>query len=1168
VGAFAQVQPAAPLAGQPSQAEPRSSAASCASCHQPAPDNRPAPLPGEALDEPRGGKTLGGTPVTQRIAECFPAEARDLFWQMDMVPDESQPGHPLRPLNFDQNGDGVIDDHERDAIRGRNTWVLWCAGNEGFWNWLSQNGYGITDFLILVDSRNRTNRFVQAGLINQPGFKSNADPAKTILGLYLDLPVGDSTANSDLPDGYVSHGPVLSPPPWEAAPTRPNAPGRQFDLFPVGDAELYSNVLTRLEAMGDGVDYTIYGFPSGVVGLRLFPNPDFFGVGPGPAAARVYWTNQVINQGDRYYRDTQISQDPKLVRPFRVGMSCGFCHVAPHPLNPPKDPEAPDWANLSTTIGNQYWNPRPAFADLLKTNDFLYHFLASQQPGTIDTSLVSSDQINNANTINSIFNVNARLARAELNPPEQQSADNLLVKSIESQTNLGNAEYRYTPRVLLDGADSIGVFGALARVYLNIGTFYEEWARCDNLVVGFKPQRAFRLDVCQHNSVYWQANERYRAGYLAAFFTAAYSGQAMGAAPNTNFYSQSSHASTQPMKLADAKAGDGQAESGAAKLALEMDPPEKRISGRLVWLNNCAICHSSIQPEGFQVTFSRPAQGETWQAEPAPTNSTYVLPMDATNWTAYKQSPSYQSYTNLLLKMVDNEGGLDGDPETNRIPFWQANYLSTDIRVPVTLTYTPSARAMASNGLTNHIWDNFSSVTYKELPAVGGIEYFDSVSRTNNSFQAPGGGRGYYRPASLVSLWATAPYLHNNALGAYFPDPSVKGRLVQFYDGIRRILWSSQRTNSTLVLSPAEWDWLAKVQADEKITGLHNVLIDSNLIVRRSGDLRGETQGAAASDPGFIYRLPNDTAIRFAPGFVRPLLDGLFAGPVVAQFLTRWFWFWLILAVISIGLAWMAKPRYLGLVFIAVAVLVALPLTVLQFGGTSSAISKVLMILAAFLPFTISGWIILGLALGVAGVLCIQAKPDGDASFRSVIVILLGGIGVALLVSRAIWVGVALLALAVVVTAWRPTRTPTLPGLSRIFFVFTTAVAILIGIALPQFVNGKALLGLIGPIPINVGPIPHGTPVNLIMNLDPDSPELPGALVSMTLAVAEIKHQGLTDQKAWDLFSARAGESLLKASKCPDFVVDRGHFFGEALDADPQKNEQDKEDLIAFLKTL
>ena len=138
-------------------------------------------------------------------------------------------------------------------------------------------------------------------------------------------------------------------------------------MFPVGDAELYSNVMTKLEAMGDGVDYSVYGFPSGVVGLRLFPNPDFFGAGPGPAAARAYWTNRVVSQGDRYYTDTKISQDPKLVRPFRVGVSCGFCHVGPHPLNPPRDPEAPDWANLSTTIGNQYWNPRPAFAALLNT---------------------------------------------------------------------------------------------------------------------------------------------------------------------------------------------------------------------------------------------------------------------------------------------------------------------------------------------------------------------------------------------------------------------------------------------------------------------------------------------------------------------------------------------------------------------------------------------------------------------------------------------------------------------------------------------------------------------------------------------------------------------------------------------------------------------------------
>ena len=104
----------------------------------------------EPMDEALGGKTQKGTPVTPRTAECFPAESRDLFWQMDMVPGANG---VLHPLNFDANGDGVIDPAERNAIRGRNTWLLWGGGNEGFWNWLGQDGYGLNDYLIALDSR-------------------------------------------------------------------------------------------------------------------------------------------------------------------------------------------------------------------------------------------------------------------------------------------------------------------------------------------------------------------------------------------------------------------------------------------------------------------------------------------------------------------------------------------------------------------------------------------------------------------------------------------------------------------------------------------------------------------------------------------------------------------------------------------------------------------------------------------------------------------------------------------------------------------------------------------------------------------------------------------------------------------------------------------------------
>ena len=42
----------------------------------------------------------------------------------------------------------------------------------------------------------------------------------------------------------------------------------------------------------------------------------------------------------------------------------------------------------------------------------------------------------------------------------------------------------WTPRVLKDGADSVGVMGALNRVYLNIGTFSEEWLLHFNALVG------------------------------------------------------------------------------------------------------------------------------------------------------------------------------------------------------------------------------------------------------------------------------------------------------------------------------------------------------------------------------------------------------------------------------------------------------------------------------------------------------------------------------------------------------------------------------------------------------------------------------------------------------------------------------------------------------------
>jgi hypothetical protein len=54
---------------------------------------------------------------------------------------------------------------------------------------------------------------------------------------------------------------------------------------------------------------------------------------------------------------------------------------------------------------------------------------------------------------------------------------------------------------------------------------------------------------------------------------------------------------------------------------------------------------------------------------------------------------------------------------------------------------------------------------------------------------------------------------------------------------------------------------------------------------------------------------------------------------------------------------------------------------------------------------------------------------------------------------------------------------------------------------------------------------------------------------------------GATDEQARLVF-ANLGEKLFALSKCPDYVVNRGHYFGTQL------SDADKQALIAFLKTF
>jgi hypothetical protein len=250
--------------------------------------------------------------------------------------------------------DGGID-LTPEEIMGRNAWNLWSAGNQHFWNHAAQDSYGLMDLLKMLDNRKfpRGERFKTLGLVNEPGFRARGPTEPDEFGLYLDKQVEPEPA---------------------------------------------------------GIDETVYGRPSGVLGFRLFPNPEF------NDEARKKW------DGDRFMNDPTYYNDNKLVRPYRVGVACGACHIAPNPSNPPDDPENPDWKNLASAIGNQYVNEGKVFACNVEKGGFFDEMLTTQPRGTSDTSRIATDHINNPNAINAIFLLGERERVAKIASPEKNGA--------------------------------------------------------------------------------------------------------------------------------------------------------------------------------------------------------------------------------------------------------------------------------------------------------------------------------------------------------------------------------------------------------------------------------------------------------------------------------------------------------------------------------------------------------------------------------------------------------------------------------------------------------------------------------------------------------------------------------------------------------------------------
>lgn len=611
------------------------------------------------------------------------------------------------------------EDVRQAAIRGQNMWIAWTGGNDRFWDWAARNAIGSFDLLKIISSYDpptgeksaygRGNRFRYLGLSNEPCFTAATGPDPRHFGLWIDqrdpsCPPDPFASEARYPGARVgSRGNRMVDDEGE-----PTAAAQAFPLstadgrFPIGSS---------------------YGEPTGVMGLRLFPNPDF------DATAQARWDPV------RFYADPDYYNDKDLVRPYRVGMSCAFCHVGPSPIRPPKDVENPTWPELASNPGAQFfwvdriffWNTRPrddAATPAPNEGNFLFQLFHTNPPGALDTSLVSTDYMNNPRTMNAVYETIARLKLATPQGIETLRGGELDNRQFQDFDRTAALAPLFDPatgkvasmRVLKDGADSVGTLGALNRVYLNIGLFSEEWLLHFRAFLGGQKISPIPIATAREKSAYWQATEA-QTPDMAIFFLVA----------------------ARADRLADAP-------GGAAILAA--DSPGQVDRGKAVFAEHCAACHSSKQP------IPDPASG----VDAGDCAGGGVGPGYRACWDRYWSWSQSDAYKAAMRTMVASPDFLDD------------NFLSTDRRVPLDVVGTNTCSAIATNGLDGDIWDNFTSSTYKALPPPKPVTVHDPVSGGATEFAPLGNGRGYVRPASLVSLWSTAPYLQNNSLGY---DPAL-----------------------------------------------------------------------------------------------------------------------------------------------------------------------------------------------------------------------------------------------------------------------------------------------------------------------------------------------------------------------------------------------------------
>ncbi len=594
---------------------------------------------------------------------------------------------------------------DASACVGRLIWYKATAGNDRFHTYTFQQRIGVlVDWFRVLRADQRDDRFRAWGIINDPACctpGSENCPAKTAEETYgFDWCPGDDVLLKYVgKQGYVDPACGLK-----------DAALRSSDVHAKGG---------KLDQRQSPCDLK-FGTSTGALGIRKFPNPrfnaDLWKQVNGTLAS---WEGFRRRAGDKtgVPSDARVSKlaDASIEPPFLIGTSCGSCHIAFDPLNPPQDPAHPKWENIKGLVGNQYTRMSELLGSGMARSSLEWQMFAHARPGVTDTSAISHDQVNNPGTINAIFN----LAQRRLFPGEVihkwRKADSCAEEKDEDKcwcepgrdgkcwlrstrsddTTLGKPGVHH---ILKGGEDSIGGLEAIQRVYFNIGSCSEQcWVnhftdfrQVDPQQRGFG-QTPFNIGQCRRDCPNFRAIEDRLENLLDFFLSAEADATDLHAARNAE------------RKRKDPNAPEYTRQDLIDELNREFGANAVE-RGRALFAENCARCHSSV-PE----------------AEAGP------------------------------FKDRDFHAVDDSHPRKIR-----RDFLGNDQPTPVNEVGTFRCRALHSNHMAGHLYQEYGSETLRQQKVVAGIPEVEAFKN---------GGRGYYRNISLVNAWATAPFMHNNAIG-------------------------------------------------------------------------------------------------------------------------------------------------------------------------------------------------------------------------------------------------------------------------------------------------------------------------------------------------------------------------------------------------------------------